>query len=157
MDIHAQIQSLCNQLNELCELQNNMCRGGYPNGGQYNNEYPNTNSFYKEYEEHQRFIQCQEELRWEQEFNRVLEAYKTSFTTQRKSIVALQIQVDKLWNVQFAQFHSEAELEEEIEPTVDIERLEKCKVLVDTPGDSSPTEGETGQQLQQVQDLEPKQ
>ncbi|GAA0159678.1 hypothetical protein LIER_38913 [Lithospermum erythrorhizon] len=88
------------------------------------------------------------------------------------------MQVDKLWNVQC---HSEAKLAEEVEPTVDIEvhggefqvnveepppyvppilfpnRLEKCKVLVDTSGDSSPTEGETGKQLQQVQDLEPKQ
>ncbi|GAA0160532.1 hypothetical protein LIER_17069 [Lithospermum erythrorhizon] len=46
MDIYAQIQSLSNQLNELCELQNNTSRGGYFNGGQYNNEYPAINSFY---------------------------------------------------------------------------------------------------------------
>ncbi|GAA0186144.1 hypothetical protein LIER_33432 [Lithospermum erythrorhizon] len=37
MDIYAQMQSLSNKLNELCELQNNRSRGGYPNGGQYNN------------------------------------------------------------------------------------------------------------------------
>ncbi|GAA0150488.1 hypothetical protein LIER_09418 [Lithospermum erythrorhizon] len=81
----------------------------------------------------------------------------------------------------FAQSHSEVELEEEVKHIVDIEvhggelqvnveepppyvppipfskRLEKCKVLVDTSGDSSPAEGETGKQLQQVQDLKPKQ
>ncbi|GAA0175478.1 hypothetical protein LIER_28645 [Lithospermum erythrorhizon] len=97
----------------------------------------------------------------------------------------LDMQSEKLRDILTIQSHSEDELEEEVESIVDVKmnggeliddnkepynspppyvppipfpkRLERCKVIDDTPSDRSLAKGENEQQLPQIQDLESKQ